>query len=113
MTLDSLIKECVDLNILLLVDDLGLLCRSRKGVITPELSQQLTQHKPQIVALLTETSTAALPWECGCVWESACLPPPTHCVRCEQFSICLDCGKCRGCWLARVVGRQVKVPIER
>jgi hypothetical protein len=109
MTLNNLVQECLKLNVLLLVDEQGLLCRAPQGVLTPEFLAQITQHKPQLLALLTETSPAALPWECGCLWDSACLPPPTQCIRCGQHALCPDCYRCRYCWLARILQR-VKVP---
>jgi hypothetical protein len=73
----------------------------------------IKENKLELMALLTETSTAPLLWECGCIWNEACLPAPIRCRRCEQAGICPTCRKCRGCWLARVIGREVVVPIER
>jgi hypothetical protein len=79
-------------------------------LLDDNLRSLIRENKAEIIKRLTSKTLEALPHECPCLWNSACLPPPNRCVRCGQFAICPNCHKCRDCWLARVVRRQVVIP---
>jgi len=60
MTIDLLLRRLSDQGVLVLLDGTDLLVRGPTEVITPEVTDELRQHKPQLIAALT-TERAGTP----------------------------------------------------
>jgi hypothetical protein len=93
-------------GISLVVDGDKLRCKGKQSALTPDLLEELRQHKAGILALLTRTACTCdpLPSQTGsdAQAQAGCGPQYERCHTCgysRQCKLCGGCRRCRSPWL--------------